>query len=67
MIAVVVHSSSRIKSDDFEIYRPEQAGSIKLVIMAPLAASDTEILSAVRGLLSDEELAAVIDFLEVCL
>ncbi len=61
---VVVRSASRRTINDLAIYRPASMPDT-VVIMVMHTASDAEIISAVRGLVSDEELAAVVDYLLV--
>jgi hypothetical protein len=61
---VVVRSASRRTINDIAIYRPGKSMPNTVVIMVMYKASNAEIISAVRGLVSDEELAAVHDALD---
>lgn len=61
---VVVRSASRRNIDDVAIYRPEKSLPNTVVIMVTHKASNAEIISAVRGLVSDKELTAIREALD---
>jgi hypothetical protein len=60
--AVVVRSANR-SIDDLSIYRPHASMPDTVVLYVALSLTDEQILAAVRGRLSDEELTAVQCFL----
>jgi hypothetical protein len=61
--AVVVRSASRT-TNEYSVYRPASMPET-IVLMVALSLTDAEILARAGGLVSDDELDAVADFLSI--